>query len=264
MENFRLYGNKPYRVAVIHGGPGAPGEMAPVARELVLTYSVIEPLQTAMTVAGQVEDLRKVLEENAVLPVILVGHSWGAWLSFILAAEYPLLVSKLILVSSAPFEDKYAAAITNTRMSRLSETDRTEVMDITMSLNSANPADKNRALSRFGELISQADEFDPLQPGNEVIWCRYDIYESVSPEAAEMRRSGRLIELGKRIKCPVVAIHGDYDPHPAEGVKEPLSQVLPDFKFILLERCGHTPWNERNARDEFYHVLKREIATTGE
>jgi len=272
MENFRLYGSKPYRVAVIHGGPGAPGEMAPVARELALNYGIIEPLQTAMTVTGQVEELRKALEENAALPAILIGHSWGAWLSFILASEYPEFVSKLILVSSAPFEDKYAAAITNTRMSRLSENERDEVASITMALNSESPdtrtwttsTSKNRLLSRFGEIMSKADEFDPLQPKSEVIWTRYDIYESVWPEAAEMRWNGKLLEFGKRIKCPVVAIHGDYDPHPAEGVKEPLSRILPDFRFILLEHSGHNPWNERFARDEFYRTLRQEIVALGE
>ena len=31
--------------------------------------------------------------------------------------------------------------------------------------------------------------------------------------------------MGRKIKCPVVAIHGDYDPHLAEGVREPLSRV---------------------------------------
>jgi len=34
MKNLRKYGHKPFVVAVIHGGPGAPGEIAPVAREL--------------------------------------------------------------------------------------------------------------------------------------------------------------------------------------------------------------------------------------
>jgi pimeloyl-ACP methyl ester carboxylesterase len=264
MENFRLYGNKPFRIAVIHGGPGAPGEMAPVARELASTYGVIEPFQTAMTVAGQVAELRKVLEENAAFPAVLIGHSWGAWLSFILAAEYPAFVSKLILVSSAPFEDKYAAAITNTRLSRLTESEKTEILSLTMTLNSPESPDKNRTLSRFGEIISKADAFDPLLPGNETIWCRYDIYESVWPEASEMRRSGRFLEFAKKIKCPVVAIHGDYDPHPADGVKEPLSRVLPDFKFVLIEHCGHNPWNERHARDEFYRVLQSEIYTVRE
>ncbi|MFH1652023.1 MAG: alpha/beta hydrolase, partial [Chloroflexota bacterium] len=55
-------------------------------------------------------------------------------------------------------------------------------------------------------------------------------------------------------------IHGDADPHSAEGVKVPLSRVLPDFRFILLERCGHEPWIERAARDTFYKILRSEVA----
>jgi pimeloyl-ACP methyl ester carboxylesterase len=58
----------------------------------------------------------------------------------------------------------------------------------------------------------------------------------------------------------VVAIHGDYDPHPAEGVREPLSRVLSDFRFVTLEKCGHLPWIERHAKEPFYDLLRREIA----
>jgi hypothetical protein len=34
MKTIRRYGNSPFSVAVVHGGPGALGEMAPVAMEL--------------------------------------------------------------------------------------------------------------------------------------------------------------------------------------------------------------------------------------
>ena len=87
---------------------------------------------------------------------------------------------------------------------------------------------------------------------------RGDVYQGVWQEADEMRRSGELLALARRIRCPVVAIHGDYDPSPAEGVQEPLAAALEEFRFVLLARCGHTPWRERQARDEFYRVLKRE------
>ena len=76
----------------------------------------------------------------------------------------------------------------------------------------------------------------------------------------EFRASGELLKTVSRIQCPVVAIHGTYDPHPAEGIREPLSRVLPDFRFILLEDCGHLPWIERQARDEFFRVLEQEIS----
>lgn len=74
-----------------------------------------------------------------------------------------------------------------------------------------------------------------------------------------MRKSGQLLEIACKIRCPVVAIHGDYDPHPAAGVREPLAKVVQDFRFVLLEKCGHKPWAEREARDEFYGVLEREL-----
>jgi pimeloyl-ACP methyl ester carboxylesterase len=79
-------------------------------------------------------------------------------------------------------------------------------------------------------------------------------------EARKLRSNGQLLKLGERIRCPVVAIHGDYDPHVYEGVKEPLSHLLKDFRFILLEQCGHYPWFERNARDKFYSFLKGEVS----
>ena len=78
-------------------------------------------------------------------------------------------------------------------------------------------------------------------------------------ESAELRKSGKLLSLGKDVKCPVVAIHGDYDPHPAKGVKQPLNSVLRDFKFILIEKCGHKPWMEQFAKNKFYKILKEEL-----
>jgi pimeloyl-ACP methyl ester carboxylesterase len=88
------------------------------------------------------------------------------------------------------------------------------------------------------------------------------VYAAVWPEAAELRRSGRLLELGEQIECPVVAIHGDYDPHPAAGVREPLSRTLEDFRFVLLEKCGHKPWIERQAREAFFAALRTALTST--
>ena len=76
-----------------------------------------------------------------------------------------------------------------------------------------------------------------------------------------MRRSGALLREAARIRCPVAAIHGDHDPHPAAGVEHPLQEVLPAFRFHLLQRCGHKPWIETYARSEFFQALERELAS---
>ena len=260
MRNLRKYGEAPFNIAVVHGGPGAPGEMAPVARELASSRGVLEPLQTAATLEGQVRELKNVLEKNGDLPLILLGFSWGAMLSFILTARYPSLIKKLILISSGVYEDNYATGIMATRLSRLDDEERKEVLELIEILDDPAIGDKDTPMSRFGELISKSDAYEPLSDNSDAIECQYAINLSVWNDASHLRSSGRLLELGKSIPCPVVAIHGDYDPHPAEGVKEPLSRVLKDFRFILLEKCGHRPWLERHARDRFYDTLKSEIA----
>jgi len=259
MDNLRRYGSPPYNVAVIHGGPGAPGEMAPVARELSSITGVLEPLQTAASLEGQVQELHDILRENGDLPVTLIGWSWGAWLGFILAARHPELVKKLILIASGPFEEEYAAGITEARMDRLDEEHKAEARSLIDVLTDPAAADKNAAFARLGKLISKADSYDPMPYEDETPDYQFDVFQEVWGQANGLRISGELLELGRKIQCPVVAVHGDYDPHPYRGVEEPLSRVIEDFRLVLLEDCGHRPWFERAAREEFYNILKREL-----
>jgi pimeloyl-ACP methyl ester carboxylesterase len=261
VKNYRLWGKPPYKVVVVHGGPGAPGSVAPVARELSATVGMLEPLQTKDTVEGEIEELADALRQQAELPVVLIGHSWGAWLAYLVAARYPALVNKLILVGSGPFEAKYAESITTERLRRLSEKDRIEVFRLIGIINGDTAGDKDKAMGRYGELCAQADKYDALPPEKEPepLAVSEEINREVWAQARELRISGKLLEMGKQIECPVVAIHGDHDPHVAEGVREPLSRELTNFRFILLEKCGHEPWRERYARDEFFRVLREEI-----
>jgi|WetSurMetagenome_2_1015567.scaffolds.fasta_scaffold01067_10 pimeloyl-ACP methyl ester carboxylesterase len=286
MINPRKYGRGPFSVAVVHGGPGAAGEMAPVARWLSARLGILEPMQTACSLSAQAEELKELLEDGADLPVTLIGFSWGAWLSFILTACHPDMVSKLVLVASGPFQEKYAPEIMRTRLSRMNEKDRGRVESILATLQSPGGGgkdgdrdrngdgdrdrdrdkEKDRLLSELGELLSRADAFDPIKlPEDEsdsaelMASCRADIFASIWREASLLRQSGELLELGRRIVCPVTAIHGDWDPHPYKGVREPLQETLKSFRFILLESCGHKPWIERRAREKFFSVLEEEI-----
>jgi pimeloyl-ACP methyl ester carboxylesterase len=255
----RKYGRPPHRVTVLHGGPGARGSVAPLARELSVDMGVLEPLQSADSVDGQVLELKAQLEDAAELPVVLVGSSWGAMLGCILSARYPKLVRKLIMVGSGPLEARYAESIEPTRLSRLTEPQKLRLSCILQRFEDESVQEKDELMAEFGALFSNTDTYDPLPSDGNVVDCRYDILTKVWTEAAEMRKSGALLELAGSIACPVVAIHGDYDPHPADGVREPLSRVLRDFRFILLEKCGHEPWIEKHARDRFFEILREEF-----
>jgi hypothetical protein len=51
LKELRKHGKQPFLVVVIHGGPGAPGEMYPVARRLSKTTGVLESLQSKSSIA---------------------------------------------------------------------------------------------------------------------------------------------------------------------------------------------------------------------
>lgn len=259
MSNLRKYSNPPFKAAVIHGGPGAPGEMAPVARELSGLCGILEPLQTAATLEGQVQELKSLIEVNTKNPIILIGHSWGAMLSFIVTARYPSLVKKLILIGSGPFDQKYAPAIMQNRLNRLNEKEKTEMEVLIKALEIHSVENRDAMMARLGELVSKSDAYDPLPHISEVLECKAEIYQGVWPEAAALRSRGGFLDLAPLIHCPVVAIHGDHDPHPPEGIREPLSGILKDFRLILLEKCGHDPWIEKEAREIFFDILKKEL-----
>jgi len=259
VKKLRIYGQAPFNVAVLHGGPGAPGTMAPVARELASGYGVLEPMQTAASLEGQTEELRAVLSGNADLPVTLIGWSWGAMLGFVFTARHPGLVKKLILVGSGVYQERYAARIQETRLQRLSAVEKREALSLLAALDDPATPGKNMTLARLGALFTRADSYDPLTPDDEALEVQYRLHRSVWRDARELRKSGQLLALGRRIPCPVVAIHGDHDPHPPEGVQKPLSAVVKNFRFILLPNCGHLPWLERAARDKFFAVLRAEL-----
>ena len=259
MKKLRVYGTEPYDVVVIHGGPGAPGEMAPLVRELSAEHGIIEIFNSANTLHGQVQELLAAVKNHGDNPVTLIGHSWGAMLAYIFSARYPMLVKKLIMVSSGVFEAKYAIDIMKTRLDHLDEKDLLKFNKLMEKINDPAVSNKNAPFTLLGKLISKADSFDPLPRTDDIMECIYEVFQGVWDDAEVLRNSGHLIELGAKIKCPVVAIHGDHDPHPAEGVRDPLSRVLGDFRFIVLEKCGHYPWLEKYARDLFYGMLKEEL-----
>lgn len=252
------HGAAPYQVAVIHGGPGAPGSAGLLARELSRHRGILEPWQSAPTVDSQVDELYAQLNSMAAPPVVLIGWSWGAMLSLFFVAKYPQLVSKLILVGSGPYEEHYATNIKDVRMSRLTEEERAEADKITVDLQDENNEHKDELLARMGDLFTRSDDFEPVDMQDERMQCDYAVHRSVWIDAKVRRENGEFLEIIRAIQCPVVALHGDYDSHPADGVAKPMS-ALQNFKFHLLKNCGHRPWVERQAKDEFFRIVGQEL-----
>ena len=259
MDTVFKHGYPPYRVALLHGGPGAAGELRPVARRLSKETGILELHQTGMSIDEQLDEVYSQCLFAGEFPMIIAGYSWGAWLAFLFAAKYPDHVSKLILISAGPFELRYGKKIMEIRFDRLLPAEREEFDRLVKVF----PLDKEDEWKDLRKLILKSDVYDPISKGEAKISFNSAIYHSVWKEASFLRDSGRLLQFSQRIKCPVVAIHGDYDPHPLEGVELPLKNHLARFKIIALKKCGHIPWLEQESREEFYKNLLNEISIPG-
>jgi pimeloyl-ACP methyl ester carboxylesterase len=115
MLEHRVHGTGGPEIILLHGGPGAPGHMAPLGRELSESFRCIEPFQRRrddepLSVAGHIADLRVVVTGlcRSQAP-ILIGSSWGAMLALAFAAEHPQAAGPIVLVGCGTFDPRARA-----------------------------------------------------------------------------------------------------------------------------------------------------------
>jgi len=256
----RKYGDPPFKVAVLHGGPGAPGYMAPVARELGKTVGVIEPIQTRHSVGGQIDELIGQLSAHAAIPVTLIGSSWGAVLALFAAARGEINIGRLVLIGCAVFDARSSADIEILRLERLAPNKRRRYNELLETMESAEGEMAHRLMEEWGSILFDTDVYDSITRDLEIIEVQRDIFEKVWGEFVTLRdRPGYLLAEFSKIDIPVVVIHGEYDPHPINGIRPFLQNCMTKISFHILPECGHYPWIERRAGGRFYEILKSEI-----
>jgi len=256
-KKFRSYGKLPARVVLVHGGPGAIGSLGSLANCLVeRDIDILEPYQTKFSIFELVFELAEQIDRYAQSPIILIGHSWGAWLSFLYAAKRSHKICRLVLLGAGPFIENYVHQIQATRMARLSVNDKERFQKKLHQLSKTVGEEQRLIMQDIQELVDQTDNFELIAPKDPILKFDHQQYNHIWLEAVSLRKNGTLLANAKTVNCPVIGIHGDYDPHPAEGVSEPLGQVLRNFNMLILPDCGHSPWLEKNAKIAFLDILE--------
>lgn len=254
----RKHGKEPYHIIVLHGGPGAAGSAFGLARLISKEFGTLEPMQSKYTIMELEEELMEQIEENCSGKVILAGHSWGAWLAGLFAERFPDKVEKVILIGCGPLDEAYVSKIGERRKGNMSP-EEAEEFDQILSQLEEGLGEKDEYLRRLGEICDRADGYQEEKSLRDKAEVDGDLHEKVWKEAAGLRKSGKLLERLERISCPLVLIQGAVDPHPPEGVIRPLRDRNVDIKSYVLDKCGHTPWREKYAREEFARVLFSEL-----
>lgn len=253
----RLYGNAPYKIVLVHGGPGAIGSLKGFAKELneLSQIGVVEALQSKYSIDELVEELCNQIKENCAEKVSLIGHSWGAWLVVFFAGKYPELVENVILVGSGPLEDKYVSEIGARRMENLSEEDGAIFQRLCN--NQATDEDMAKIPKVFEKSDNYCLENWDLHRADKT---DSQMHNMVWEEAAKRRTNGTLLTSFKKIQSKLFLLQGEIDPHPAKGVIVPLQENGVKCESYVLEKCGHSPFMEKYAKEEFYKRLLHILA----
>jgi pimeloyl-ACP methyl ester carboxylesterase len=254
----RRYGPLGRTAVVLHGGPGAPGSASELARALADPLHVLEPWQRwssgiPLTVDRHVEDLAAVISEH--IPdekPALAGESWGAMLGLVFASRHPDRVSELALIGCGTFDRRARARLQETLAQRTGPELNAQLAD----LESRFP-DEGERLAQVHRLSDPlytycraADAEDPIE--------HFDAKGHVETwdDIVRLQDSGVYPAGFASITCPVLMLHGTYDPHPGPMIRDSLAAHIPQLEYHELEKCGHSPWVEAHAREHFLARLR--------
>lgn len=254
----RRYGDAGPVVALLHGGPGAPGQMGPLARALS-GLRILEPWQrrsggAPLTVAVHVADLAAVLPPAAAL----VGWSWGAMLALSFAAAYPGRARALALVGCGTYDTITRQAYQDALADRLGDEGRQQAAALRREMAEvASDEEHDHLLGDLGELLGRAQAVDPLpEEEGAPVWVDARGSAETWEDALRLQADGVEPAAFAAIGCPVLMLHGDEDPHPGPATRDLLRRFVPQIRYQGFPRCGHQPWAERHAREPFLAALR--------
>jgi pimeloyl-ACP methyl ester carboxylesterase len=255
----RVHSNEGPTVIVLHGGPAAPGSAAPLARGLAGAFRVLEPWQRGsgeepLTVARHVADLHEVVLSCGLARPALVGESWGAMLALAYAAAHPESAGPLALVGCGTFDPEARAQIGATLEARTSPELRRRLERIPEEIS-----DPLARMARRYELTHSLYNYAPLPPEPDTEpHPPFDLraHTETWNDMIRLQEAGVYPAAFAAIRSPVLMLHGTYDPHPGQRIRDSLLPFLPNLEYREWERCGHRPWAERHVRDDFFATLR--------
>jgi pimeloyl-ACP methyl ester carboxylesterase len=267
----REYGVAGPVVILVHGGPGAPGSLGPVARELARSFRVLEPFQRGsgdepLTVGRHVADLEDLVRSRAAggRPAV-VGHSWGAMLALAWASAHPDGANPLVLVGCGTFDVASRERFRELRDARLDDAARRRIASL--ASEDLDPGAFARAMDG---LLRPAYVYDGIEEEDAGAVAEsepgYDARANAETwqDMLRLQAEGVYPAAFASIRSPVLMLHGDFDPHPGAMIHATLAPWLAHLEYCELARSGHEPWRERHARDEFFARLRTWLARHAE
>lgn len=252
----RHHGRAGPLVLVLHGGPAAVGDVAPLAKGISESFRAAEPWQRGseevpLTVARHVADLHELATDlGGDAPAAIVGHSWGAMLALCYAAAHPGKAGPIALVGCGTFEQAGRSQMQATIDGRMDDDLRDRIRRA--SANATDPVDQFMQIFKLTRHIFDYDPIRPYPDREESEPFDLKAHNETWGDMQKLQDDGTYPGAFAAIESPVLMLHGQYDPHPGKMIRDSLRSHLPQLEYREYERCGHSPWIERSAREPFF------------
>ncbi len=242
---------------LLHGGPGVPGQVTPVAQALADRLRVLTPVQRAsgaepLTVARHVADLHDLVRAHSKgTQPTLVGFSWGAMLALAYAAAHPTESGPIVLIGCGTFNRTARQRMKDTLEERMTDELRQQLHRLPREV-----PDPDERLERMGKLLLPVYSYELASTELGAARCDARAHRETWEDMVRLQEEGVYPAAFADIESPVLMLHGGADPHPGRMTYDSLAPFLRRLDYVELERCGHYPWLEKHARDEFFSVLR--------
>ena len=259
---------------VIHGGPGIPPAESwpgltllagsyefhyyhqrgcgrssrPIDRlSSANTYENMQLLDKTLGLGAQVADIDRTRRILGNERLILIAHSFGAFLASLYAVEFPEHVEAMVLVSPAnllvlPQKDgDLFEAVSH----RLPESMREEYaaylkeyldFQAIFTKSEADLAALNAAFAKYYGAVVEAPLPEQGDPGGWMVWAMY----------LSMGKQHDYRKALKAVHAPVLVIHGEDDLQP-DSASRVYADLFPNAQFVMLEGAGHFSFHEQPA-----------------
>ncbi|MGH7121075.1 MAG: alpha/beta fold hydrolase [Acetobacteraceae bacterium] len=252
-------------VVMLHGGPGIPDYLAPVADIIDDICPVHRYDQRGTggsrwegdhTIARHVRDLALLLDAWGHDRVVLMGHSFGTNMANYFLLAHPERVAGLIQIAG-PFLDPWREACQAEERARRSDEQqiRLEELDVIESRTEAEEIEY-LALSWFTDHADRERAWDwalastrMQRPVNYVMNSQLNSLKKI--DALE----SHVDEIRERMPPGTVIIGGDGDPRPADALRRIGAHL--NCGVVIIPGAGHDPWME--APDQFGAVLRAAV-----
>lgn len=255
-------GPRQFPVIMVHGGPGIPDYLAPVAAsidDLCLVHRYDQrgtggsPWAGQHTITRHVQDLAALLDAWGHDRAVLVGHSFGTDMAGYFLLAHPERVAGLVQIAG-PFLDPWRAADQAAQRARRSAEQQARLDDLD-AIQERTEAEEIEylALAWFTDHADRDRAWDwALSAARTLRPINYTMNNQLNAAKKADPLDAHVAELREHLPPDAVIIGGAGDTRPAAALRRLGARL--DREVVIIPDAGHQPWLE--APDQFAAVLR--------